>query len=165
MSSAGAVGASGTTRSVCSGSTAHNTSEEQSFVRCARVSQWLQKSTSGVRSREAAPVAAGEADGDIARAVQLRAKRRRERVPRSNCLARVKSPRRVACWQQALGVVKSGSLSRGQGGSGIGWLADLAWPGSLTSDTGVRGRNLRHVVGVNSAIQSPATPVEAGPAT
>jgi len=66
--SAGAVGASGTTRSVCSGSTVHNASGEQSFVWCARVSQWLQKSISGVRSREAAPVVAGEADGDLARA-------------------------------------------------------------------------------------------------
>lgn len=38
------------------------------FVWCARVSQWLQKSTSGVRSREAAPVVAGAADGDLVRA-------------------------------------------------------------------------------------------------
>jgi len=66
MNSAGAVGTSGTTRSVGSASVARNASEEQSFVRCARVSQWLQKSTSGVRSREVAPVAAGEADGDLA---------------------------------------------------------------------------------------------------
>jgi hypothetical protein len=80
------------------------------------------------------------------------------------CLVRVKSPRRVACWQQAFGVVKAGSLSRGHGGSGIGWLADLARSDPSTSDTSARGRYLWERVGVNSAIHNQMTPAEAGPA-
>lgn len=83
MNSAGAVGTSGITRSWSSGSIAHHKCEEQSFARCVRVSQWLQESTSGARSREVAPVAAGEADGDLAKG-QSKAKRRREQVPRGD---------------------------------------------------------------------------------
>jgi hypothetical protein len=135
----------------------HSSGEEQSFARCARAPCWLHKSVSGVRSREAMPVAAGEADGDLARGQEPRAKRHRERSPGGNTWRKAKGPRRVAFWLQTLGVVEPRAFHEATVKAMLVGRQARRQSGQPAGDESVRSRPLRRVLGVRSTQPRPGS--------
>jgi len=105
---------------------------------CPYTSQ-LQKSASGVCRPNASPVAAGQADGRLARSGQPPRAKGRQAPGRGGKVARSEpSPRRVSRGWKASRVEQAAALSRRRGGRGLG-LSQTA--GASVSSKARRRRN------------------------
>jgi hypothetical protein len=120
--------------------------EDLTPARCARPFVWLQKSSSGVRSRRASLVAASGAHGDSASGSKTakNGSQRRKGVERTDRVAtpgRSKGPEKGSLLAEDVRCCGNRRRSRGGSRSGIGPKEDPARsPGTPEGDTGVRGR-------------------------